>query len=208
LPDILTRSARRAARNDDCATVRIIGRRVAKLDRQHHARVFVLDPTIARCLPTLAPPPPAPRRGPIGAKVGVGIGAPYGGEVGISTELRLAHAGLVGSIGIAGRSLGWSVGLRTYLRDRFVFVRPHVTTVYGTTSVYVQRVASGMASQRVRQTLRGVGVYVGVDIDIGEPGALRVSVAAGVTWQPDDPVDVVDESWVAPYLVAGFDHEW
>jgi hypothetical protein len=207
--ELWTRSAHRAALSGDCTTVEILGRRVAAVSAAHHARVFVVDPAIARCLsPPPAPPPPDLRHGALGTKVGLGIGAPYGGEAGFGAEVGLPHVGLVAAMGIAGRSLGWSVGVRGHLRDRFASVRPHVTALYGTTAVYVERVWSETGWQQMRHALHGFGAYAGADIDIGDPGSYRLAVAVGVSWQSDAPVDVVDRSRVAPSFVVGVDHEW
>jgi hypothetical protein len=46
----LTMQAHAAAFRGQCASVVAVGGRVQKLDREYHARVFVLDPAIAKCL--------------------------------------------------------------------------------------------------------------------------------------------------------------
>jgi hypothetical protein len=187
----------------------MLGDRVRARDADYHARVFVADPAIARCLhPPPAPPPPDLRHGAIGTKVGLGIGAPYGGEVGFGGEVGLPYVGLVAAIGIAGRAPGWSVGVRGYLRGRFAFIRPHVTAVYGTTAVYAERMFDGDSWELVERTLYGFGIFAGVDIDIGDAGGFRVAVGGGLSWQPDAPVDAVDRSRFTPAFSAGVDHEW
>lgn len=47
--ELLTRSARNAARLGDCSTVAFLGKRVRDLDADHYRRVFVSDPVIQGC---------------------------------------------------------------------------------------------------------------------------------------------------------------
>lgn len=94
------------------------------------------------------------------AKVGVGTGLAYGSPLpGVGAELELGERiSLLGGVGPFTAGTTWACGVRAYLRGRQSTFRPHVSVFRWT---------------------EGLGIYGGVDHDIGKPGGFNLTYAAG-----------------------------
>jgi len=108
----------------------------------------------------------------VAAKLGLGLGVPYGG-VGAGLDLGIPYVSVLGGLGttVFG-GMGWSGGLRVFFMDRTRKFRPHFSVVYGTTTV----VMDGSAGY----TLKGFGFYGGVDHDVGSPGGFVLTYGLGL----------------------------
>jgi len=117
--------------------------------------------------------------------VGGGAGVPYGvigGGITIGTDY-LSLIGGVGTTVLAGP--GYGAGLRAHFLNSSHKWRPHLTAVYGTTTVYQ---ISGDVD--LKGTLHGMAFYLGVDHDFGGPGGWFATYGLGYITHEDLPQSV------------------
>jgi hypothetical protein len=127
----LTVGARSAARNGDCTTLEVLRRRVRKLDRAYHDRVFAADPLLARCKPGVridargrevhAIVVPRPRLKPTG-ELGIGGGMWQARELGASFYAPGGPSLAVGVFVTPALAISLRVAGTSHLEDGFVYL--------------------------------------------------------------------------------------
>jgi hypothetical protein len=75
---------------------------------------------------------------------------------------------------------GWAVGGRAYALDWTHKFRPHFTATYGTTAVWTLLAAKDDPSTSVADgVLNGLGLFLGLDHDLGAPGGFIATYGVG-----------------------------
>ena len=125
---------------------------------------------------------------PVLGKIGIGLGVSYG-VIGAGAEIGTQYIAVVGGVGtlavISGG--GWGIGGRAYFLNSTHKWRPHLTIIYGTTALY-----SISGAVEAEGALKGMGIYLGVDQDVGKIGGFSFTYGLGFITHEDIPQDVTN----------------
>jgi hypothetical protein len=155
----------------------------ARADDAPPASVQSADGEAPSLAPTRSPPPP----GNAFLKLGLGLGVPYGG-LGLGLEAGGRYASLLAGVGtlvVAGP--GWAVGGRVYFAGPESRLRVHLTAAYGTTAAVIGAVDG-------KDTFLGPAGYLGLDHDVGSPGAWVLTYGVGYVPVPTLPENTAEQS--------------
>jgi hypothetical protein len=136
-------------------------------------------------------------------KAGAGLGIPYG-ILGVGAEVGMPYISVLGGVGTAINGTGWSVGARAYVLPPGNYWRPHATLVYGTTATYDITVINGSVTTDNTGVLKGLGIYLGVDQDIGRPGGSVMTYGVGYITHESLPAGVIPPG----YSESDVDYGW
>ena len=119
-------------------------------------------------------------------KLGAGLGIPYGG-FGAAAEIGTSYVSVLGGVGSLVYGPGWSVGGRVYALPPEKVWRPHATVVYGATTFY--KITGAYETNGI---LKGFGIYLGVDQDIGRPGGSVMTYGLGYVTHESLPAGLTE----------------